>query len=106
VVAASLNNTENIRNVARAAAEAGAKGAIQTTWAGYESKESILRAGERRQITAFVLAAEYFWNGGARPLPEGLRYAADAILTRQWDDAEVISYRERRPTGPGGRGRR
>lgn len=88
VVAATWYNPVNIQNFARVAAQVEAKGAMQTTWAGYESKEAILDTEQRKQFVAFVLAAEYFWNGGAGPAPENLPYAADAVFARQWQEPD------------------
>src|SRR5579871_6681482 len=53
----------NIRGWAAQAAQTGALGTLQTTWAGYDSNASLLET-EYRQFYAFVLAAEYAWNGG------------------------------------------
>ena len=91
---------ENIRGWARQAIAHEALGTIQTTWAGYDSKEALLDE-EYRQFTAFVLAAEYAWSG--TPLhprlassdppsaeAEFLPYTAGEVFAR--------SYREELPT--------
>ncbi|MES2464756.1 MAG: glycoside hydrolase family 20 zincin-like fold domain-containing protein [Armatimonadota bacterium] len=85
VVAATWYRPKNIQNFARAANEAGAMGAIQTTWAGYESDESVLDTEHRKQFTAMVLAAEYFWNGGEGPSPDKLPYDYAKIFSEQWN---------------------
>lgn len=95
VVAATWFNPVNIQNFARAAVQEGALGALQTTWAGYESKESILETDQRKQFTAFVLAADYFWNGGEGPVPEDLPYNADAVFTRQMAGPQPVDTRTR-----------
>jgi hypothetical protein len=86
VVAATWYRPKNIQNFARAANEAGAMGAIQTTWAGYNSQESILATEQRQQFTAMVLAAEYFWNGGEGPAPDKLPYDPQRVFTEQWQN--------------------
>ncbi len=86
VVAATWFNPANIQNFAREAAQVGALGAMQTTWAGYESKADVLQTEHRKQFTAMVLAADYFWNGGAGPAPEDLPYDAQEVFTRQMEE--------------------
>ena len=81
---ATWYDRQGIQNFARAAAENGALGAIQTTWAGYESRETVLDTPERKQFTAMVTAADYFWNGGDGPTPDKLPYDADAVFAAQW----------------------
>ncbi len=83
-VAATWFNPANIQNFSRAAARNGAMGAMQTTWAGYESSEAVLETDQRKQFTAMVLAADYFWNGGAGPAPDKLPYDAGAVFAKQW----------------------
>jgi hypothetical protein len=58
----------------------GDAGLLQTTWAGYFPDESILRGQERRQFTAFILAAEYAWSGRSDP-PSGLGYDPNQVFT-------------------------
>lgn len=82
VVASTWFNPGNIQGFAKAAAEAGAWGALQTTWCGYESKEDVLAGAERRQFTAMVLAAEQFWNGGSTTVT----YDPAEVFTRAWAD--------------------
>lgn len=111
VVAVPGSDPANIRNLARIAAQIGALGALQTTEAGTESKESVLDTENRGQFTAFVLAAEYFWNGGVGPAPADLPATADEIFTRRWADPDPADARVRRgfavdlspfaPTGSG-----
>jgi hypothetical protein len=85
VMAATWYRPGNIKNFTKAAVQAGALGCIQTTWAGYESDESILTKKEREQFEAMVLAADYFWNGGEGPAPSALPYRAPDVFARQWD---------------------
>jgi hypothetical protein len=53
---------ENIRGWAAEAIRNGAWGTLQTTWAGYNSNEGLLKT-EYNQFSAYVLAAEYAWSG-------------------------------------------
>lgn len=99
VVAATWFNPANIQSFAREAARAGARGALQTTWAGYESREDVLETDQRKQFTAFVLAAEYFWNGGAGPAPDDLPYRADEIWSQHWQTPDPQDARVRRGFG-------
>ncbi len=84
VVAATWYDPNGIRQFSRAAAQVGALGAIQTTWAGYESKEAVLDTDQRKQFTAMIIAADYFWNGGDGPAPADLPYDANEIFTRAY----------------------
>ncbi len=83
-VIATWHDRQGIQNFARAAAQNGALGAIQTTWAGYESRESVLDTPDRKQFIAFVNAADYFWNGGDGPAPAKLPYDAEAVFAAHW----------------------
>lgn len=84
-VAASWYRPKNIQLLSRAAAQSGARGLIQTTWCGYESHEGILSTKEKRQFTAMVLAAEYFWNGGG-PAPSELPFSPETLFDQLWRD--------------------
>ena len=86
LVGATWFNPGNIQNFSRALAQIGGLGAIQTTWAGYESSEAVLSTPNRKQFTAMVLAADYFWNGGAGPAPDKLPYDWNEVFARQWQD--------------------
>ena len=83
LAAASWYRPKNIQMLSRAAAQVGAQGLIQTTWCGYESSEDILKTQEKRQFTAMVLAAEYFWNGGG-PAPSELPFSPEAVFNERW----------------------
>jgi hypothetical protein len=84
LIAASWFEAVNIQNLSRAAAEVKALGCLQTTWAGYESKESVLEGPQRKQFVAMVLAAEYFWNGGKGPTPDKLPYNPDEVFRKHY----------------------
>jgi hypothetical protein len=95
VIATTWYNPTNIQTFSRAAAQAGAWGALQTTWCGYESNASVLDTAERRQFTAMVLAAEYFWNGGNGPTPDKLPFDASAVFAKQWRDVNALDFKTR-----------
>jgi hypothetical protein len=95
LVAAVWYYPEGIQNFTKAAAQIGALGGMITTWAGYESKESVLDTAERRQFTAMVLAADYFWNGGEGPTPQNLPYDFAQVFTQQWKSVSPEDYRSR-----------
>jgi len=61
VVAATWNRPTNIVNFAHAAANSGALGLLQTTWAGYSLDADSFKK-EMHQYGAYVLAAEAAWN--------------------------------------------
>lgn len=84
LVAATWYDPDGIQKFSRAAADVGALGALQTTWAGYESSAAVLDTDQRKQFTAMVLAADYFWNGGAGPPPADLPYDAGEVFTRAY----------------------
>ncbi len=90
IVAATWYNPRNIDGFARAAAEVGALGAIQTTWCGYESKEAVLDTIERRQFSSMVLAAEAFWNGGSRAT-----WKPEEVFSEAWTGPSVAPSRPR-----------
>ncbi len=90
IVAATWYNPKNIDGFARAAAEVGALGAIQTTWCGYESKEAVLDTIERRQFSSMVLAAEAFWNGGSRAT-----WKPEDVFSEAWAATSVTGSRPR-----------
>ncbi len=92
---------ENIRGWALQAIANRAIGTIQTTWAGYDSRESLLE-DEYRQFTAFVLAAEYAWSGTQlhprpetpeplSPAPNLLPYSASDIFASAYRDLPTTS---------------
>jgi hexosaminidase len=95
IIAATWFRPDNIQNLSRAAAKAGILGALQTTWAGYESKEDVLTTDNRKQFTAMVLAAEYFWNGGEGPAPNDLPYDAETVFARQMAGPDPAEMRPR-----------
>jgi hypothetical protein len=79
-IACTWDNPENIRTFAEAAKREGAWGLLQTTWAGYTTTAKTI-ADQPQQFSAYVLAAEYAWNGGG---PK----AADL----PWDAGEVFEH--------------
>lgn len=91
IVGATWWYPEGIQNFTRAASAIHALGMIQTTWCGYESKEDVLSTDERKQFTAMILAADYFWNGGEGPSPNQLPYDPATVFNRQWEDSPAVA---------------
>lgn len=69
VLGASWSDPGNAEGFARAAAQGGASGMIQTRWTGYFGNPS-LWDGNAEQGVAFVRAASAFWNPAAPPLTD------------------------------------
>lgn len=90
LVATTWNRPGNIPGFSKKMVSIGGMGCIQSTWAGYESKESQLADPKMRpQFTAFVLAAEYFWNGGTGPAPKNLPYDWNVVFSRSYAGASA-----------------
>ena len=98
LAATTWNRPGNIPGFAKKVVQIGGLGAIQSTWAGYESKESQLADPQMRpQFTAFVLAAEYFWNGGTGPAPAKLPYNWNTVFARSYAGASASDGVAMRP---------
>lgn len=80
VIGATWAVPANIAGFSRALAANKQRGLLQTTWAGYNSSEADL-VHEKYQFVAFVLAAEYAWNGGQRD-PAHLPYDPAQVFDR------------------------
>jgi len=86
-VGAGWFNPDNIRNLAKACADTGALGYLQTTWAGFDfaidgNDESWI------QYRAYIPAAEYAWTGNNQPL-----------VNKPWDPEDLFLdlWFERKP---------
>ncbi|MDF2441517.1 MAG: hypothetical protein JWN98_2501 [Abditibacteriota bacterium] len=73
-IAATWHTPLNIHFFTRAAKASGARGVLQTTWAGYFPDESTLNS-EARQFAAFILAGDYAWST-RQEMPPALPYDA------------------------------
>ncbi len=71
---------ENIRGWVQQIIAHHAKGLLQTTWAGYNSRAYKLET-DYRQFTAFLYAAEYAWSG-SDAAPDALPWRAPALFYR------------------------
>ncbi len=80
IIGATWFSPGNIGAFSRALAQRRERGLLQTTWAGFNSSEAALTA-EKRRFTAFVLAAECAWNGGAAD-PARLPYGPAQVFDR------------------------
>lgn len=76
-IASAWNKPNNIRGQSLAAIETGS-GYLQTTWAGYELNETVMRKN-LQQFSAVVLAAEFAWGwkGNNRDRP-------DDVFLKMW----------------------
>ncbi len=78
VIATTWYTPMNIYNFAKAAQQAGILGLLQSTWAGYNISEAVLKPAFY-QFSAFVLAAEYAWSNNS-PSPDALPYSPDDLF--------------------------
>lgn len=84
-IASSWYRPENIRGFYVAAGIEGA-GTLQTTWAGYESKEEAMFEN-LNQFTAMVLAADYAWGHQVAKLNE-LGYDPAKVFAKMYNPAK------------------
>ncbi|GBC95366.1 Beta-hexosaminidase [bacterium HR16] len=78
VIATTWYTPMNIYNLAKAAQQAGILGLLQSTWAGFNISEAVLKPAFY-QFSAFVLAAEYAWSNNSPP-PDALPYSPDDLF--------------------------
>ncbi|GIV18696.1 MAG: hypothetical protein KatS3mg023_0447 [Armatimonadota bacterium] len=78
VIATTWYTPLNIYNFAKAAQQAGILGLLQSTWAGFNISEAVLKPAFH-QFSAFVLAAEYAWSNNSPP-PDALPYSPDDLF--------------------------
>ncbi len=78
VIATTWYTPTNIYHFAKAAQQAGILGLLQSTWAGYNISEAVLKPAFY-QFSAFVLAAEYAWSNNS-PSPDALPYSPDDLF--------------------------
>ncbi|NSW79763.1 MAG: family 20 glycosylhydrolase [Chthonomonadetes bacterium] len=78
VIATTWYTPMNIYNFAKAAQQAGILGLLQSTWAGFNISEAVLKPAFH-QFSAFVLAAEYAWSNGSPP-PDQLPYSPEEVF--------------------------
>lgn len=67
IIGATWKWPSAIQQYSQNVAARGHRGLLQTTWVGYNSQEKNLRSYPEA-FSAFVIAAEEAWNGGARPI--------------------------------------
>jgi hexosaminidase len=82
-IAATWFTPGDIEAFSKQAKAVGALGLLQTTWAGFNSREECLEESFN-QFSAMVLAAEYAWNSGKTDL-DHLPYRWDDEFRRQWN---------------------
>lgn len=81
VIGATWRNLQTIVEFSKAAKEAGALGMLQTTWTGFGNNRNALRDFPD-QFSAYVVAAEQFWNATESALSRG--YSAWNIFETLW----------------------
>lgn len=84
VIGSTWFEAENIHRFSRYAAERGVEGMLQTTWTGYFGNKTALEQ-ELRQIVAYIVAAEFFWNSRGYAGPEDLPYDPGTVLAAAWE---------------------
>jgi hypothetical protein len=78
----------NIQNFSRALTAQHAEGLLQSTWAGYNMSVDAVTGPELKQFVAYLVAAEYAWNGG-KPDVADLGYSPDDAFMAMWNRAPV-----------------
>lgn len=86
VIATTWYTPMNIYHFAKAAQQTNILGLLQSTWAGFNISEVVLKPAFQ-QFSAFVLAAEYAWSSDSPP-PDQMPYSPDEVF---------IDLYERRP---------
>lgn len=74
----------NIRNWASELVKYKSMGYLQSTWAGYNMFPDIVKGESANQFVAYVLGAEYAWNGGSHEIRE-LGYSPDDVFQSIWN---------------------
>ncbi len=89
VVATTWYTPMNIYNFAQAARQAGILGLLQSTWAGFNISEAVLKPAFF-QFSAFVLAAEYAWSDSSPP-PDHLPYSFDELFMDLYERRPLVA---------------
>lgn len=92
-IAATWYNPVNIVNFSIAAKRDKCLGLLQTSWVGYNSYEGLLKEFFD-QYKAFILAAEYAWNGNEISL-EDLPYKPDVEFRKQWNRTRISRVQQK-----------
>ncbi|HEY3411937.1 MAG TPA: glycoside hydrolase family 20 zincin-like fold domain-containing protein [Armatimonadota bacterium] len=78
----------NIQNFSRVLNKEKSLGFLQSTWAGYNMFPDIVKGDSFNQFVAYLLGAEYAWNGG-KPNVADLGYRPDDAFLAVWDRRPV-----------------
>lgn len=78
----------NISNFARVLERDGARGLIQSTWAGYTMSEKVVESASFHQFVAYLVAAEHAWNAGSNRT-EDLGFHPDEAFRHLWSRGPV-----------------
>ncbi len=84
---------KNIQGWAQRAVETHALGTLQTTWAGYDLNESILET-EFPQFSAYILAAEYAWDGGSAGNTNASALDAASLFRKAYRSGQSLNMRK------------
>lgn len=84
VVGTTWFDQGNIQNFSRVLNAENSMGMLQSTWAGYSMSLDSVKGQEFRQFVAYLLAAEYAWNGG-QPSLDDLGYSPDDAFLYFWN---------------------
>lgn len=78
----------NIQNFSRVLNQQNSLGFLQSTWAGYNMFPDIVKGDSFNQFVAYLLGAEYAWNGG-KPNVADLGYRPDDAFLAAWNRRPV-----------------
>lgn len=88
VIATTWYTPMNIYNFAKAAQQANIVGLLQSTWAGFNISEAVLKPAFH-QFSAFVLAGEYAWSNDSPP-PDQLSYSPDEVFLDLYERRPLV----------------
>lgn len=89
VVGAGWSDPAAIRDFTGVLNRNAAAGYLQTTWAGFAMSEDLVNGPDFAQFVAYLLGAEYAWNGGG-PAPAALGYSPEQAFLHFWNRSPVI----------------
>lgn len=78
----------NVQNFSRVLNKENSLGFLQSTWAGYNMFPDIVKGDSFNQFVAYLLGAEYAWNGG-KPNVADLGYRPDDAFLAIWNRRPV-----------------
>jgi hypothetical protein len=88
VVGTTWYDWGNVQNFSRVLNQEDSMGFLQSTWAGYNMFPDIIKGDSFNQFVAYLLGAEYAWNGG-KPNVADLGYSPDEAFLAAWNRRPV-----------------